>query len=286
VRDDDIDGVHRRHLRVLCQDPAVGTVTVDGQRFEYEIVGDGVPVVAVQNVQAPLRMWPTPGETNALLEAGFSLVAYRHLGTTDTIEGIAADVGRLIDHLEIGPVCLWGYSQGAMTAQELALARPDIVRSAVMMATRARLSAYDRFRYEAVEPVIAESEVGMMLALMMNYGLDALCDDDLFTQALEAQRSVGEVLDDDFRQRANHAGATYGLGRLAALRATQVPCMVVAFAQDGNIPPPLNREVADAIPECEYVEIAGAGHNGGISHRRQVRDHVLPFLRRTAGLTG
>lgn len=159
----------------------MGTVEVDGQLFEYEIVGEGFPVVAVQNVQAPLRMWPTPGETAALNEAGFSLVAYRHLGTTDTIVGIAADVGRLLDHLGLGSVCLWGYSQGAMTAQELALARPDIVSSAVMMATRARLSAYDRFRYAAIEPVIDRSDVGIMLSLFMSYGLDALCDDDVFT---------------------------------------------------------------------------------------------------------
>ena len=54
--------------------------------------------------------------------------------------------------------------------------------------------------------------------------------------------------------------------------------MVVAFAQDGNIPPVLNREVAEAIPGCAYVEIAGAGHAGGMTHRHEVRGHVLPFL--------
>ncbi len=260
------------------------TIVVGGHAFEYEILGEGVPVIAVQNVQAPLRMWPTPGETSALHEAGFALVAYRHLGATDTIVGIAADIGRLIDQLGIGPVCLWGYSQGAMTAQELALARPDIVRSAVMMATRGRLSAYDRFRYGSIEPFMDGSDLGTMLAMLMNYGLDALCDDDVFAHALASQRSIGDVLDDDFRKRANNAGSTYGDGRIDALRAMQVPCMVVAFAQDGNIPPALNREVADAIPNCEYVEITGAGHRGGFSHRREIRDHVLPFFRRTAGL--
>lgn len=259
------------------------TVVVSGQRFEYELIGDGVPVVAVQNVQAPLGMWPTPGETSALHEAGFALLAYRHLGNSDTIVEIAQDVGRLIDHLGIGPVCLWGYSQGAMTAQELAFARPDIVASAVMMATRARLTAYDRFRYEYVEPTMDDSDAGILLSMMMNFGLDALCDDEVFDKALASQRSVGDVLDDTLRRRANHAGSTYGIDRLDALRATQVPCMVVAFAQDGNIPPLLNREVAGVIPDCEYVEIPGAGHRGGFSHRREVREHVVPFFRRTSG---
>ncbi len=39
-------------------------------------------------------------------------------------------------------------------------------------------------------------------------------------------------------------------------------------------------EVADAIPGCRYVEIQGAGHSGGITHRHEVREHVLPFLER------
>lgn len=260
------------------------TVELDGQSFEYEIAGDGIPIVAVQNVQAPPRMWPTPGETSALVDAGFALIAYRHLGETDTIVGIAADVGRLIDHLDVGRVCLWGYSQGAMTAQELALARPDIVRSAVMMATRGRLTAYDRFRYESIEPFMDASDLGVMLTMLMNHGIDALCDDELFDKALASQRAMGGVADDDLRRRADRAGSTYGVGsgRLDALRSTQVPCMVIAFAQDGNIPPILNREVADAIPSCEYVEIAAAGHRGGVSHRREIREHVLPFFRRYA----
>lgn len=263
----------------------MATVAVDGQLFEYELIGDGIPIVALQNVQSSLRAWPTPGETSALNAAGFALLAYRHLGTSDTITDIAADVGRLIAHLDVGRVCLWGYSQGAMTAQELALGRPDLVRSAVMMATRGRLTAYDRFRYSAIEPVIDQSEVGVLLSMLMNYGLDPMCDDELFEKVLSAHRAVGAVSEDTLHNRANHAGSTYGVGRLEALRQMQVPCMVIAFAQDGNIPPVLNREVADAIPECEYVEIAGAGHLGGVSHRREVREFTLPFFRRTAGVS-
>lgn len=265
--------------------PARRQVEVDSQPFEYEIAGDGIPLVAVQNVQVPIGFWPTPGEVAALNEAGFAVVSYRHLGTTDTIVGLARDAGRFLDHLDLGPACLWGYSQGAMTAQELALERPDLVRSAVMMATRARLTAFDRFRYESVEPVMGESDAGVLLSLMMNLGLDPLCDDETFEKALAAQRNVGEVLDDRFARRANHAGLTYGDSRLEALRDVAVPCLVVAFAQDGNIPPTLNREVAGAIPGCEYVEVAGAGHRGGITHRREVREHALPFLQRTAGLS-
>src|SRR5690348_5112300 len=144
----------------------VDTLDVAGQRFEYEVIGEGRPVVAMRNVAAPAGTWPTPGEIAALNEAGLSLVSYRHLGTTDTIEGIAADVGRFLDVLELRDVALWGWSQGSMAAQELALARPDIVRCAVMMATRGRLSAYDRVRY-AVEDELA-GDAAMLWTLVQN----------------------------------------------------------------------------------------------------------------------
>lgn len=252
-------------------------ITLDGQRFEYEVIGDGAPVVAMRNVAAPAGSWPTPGETEALVDAGLSLVSYRHLGTTDTIEGIAADVGRLLDHLGCGPVALWGWSQGAMAAQELALARPDLVRGAVMMATRGRLSAYDRVRYAVEEQLTGDAAT--LWAIIQNLSPGALGDDEVFERTWSGYASATAAGGEQaaLSARAGRAGASYA-DRLAALGAVRVPCMVVAFGEDVNIPPGLNREVADAIPDCAYVEIGGAGHSGGITHRREVRRHVLPFL--------
>lgn len=258
-------------------------VELDGQLFEYEVHGEGAPVLAVRNVAAPAGSWPTHGDIDALNEAGLALVSYRHLGTTDTIEGIAADVSCFIEHLDRGPVGLWGWSQGAMTAQELALQRPDLVRCAVMIATRARLSRYDEVRY-AVEAAGMPADAETLWALIQNASPDALCDDEVFDRFWGAYG--GGSPNDEQRSlsaRANRAGAAYGRGgdRLDALRAVRVPCMVVAFSRDVNIPPVLNREVADAIPGCVYVEIDGAGHSGGVTHRHELRRHVLPFLSRS-----
>src|SRR5260370_1397623 len=75
--------------------------------------------------------------------------------------------GRFVEHLDRGPVALWGWSQGAMTAQELALARPDLVRCAVMMATRGRLSAYDRYRYRVEQEM--QGDGARLFAILQNY---------------------------------------------------------------------------------------------------------------------
>jgi pimeloyl-ACP methyl ester carboxylesterase len=265
------------HRRGRCHASAVQELDIDGQRFVYEIIGDGRPVVPVRNV-AQSAGWPTDSDIAALRDAGCSLVSYRHLGTTDTIIGIAADVGRFLDRIDIGPVALWGYSQGAMAAQELALLRPDLVACAALVTTRGRLTSYDRLRY-AVEAAAGTSDAGVLLQLMMTQAPDALADDALVDAIVAASRT--EPADEQQRliERAGRAGATYG-DRLDALREVAVPCLVVAFSHDVNIPPTLNREVADAIPACEYAEVHGAGHAGGITHRREVRDLVVPFLSR------
>jgi pimeloyl-ACP methyl ester carboxylesterase len=250
-------------------------IVVDGQRFEYEIHGAGAPVLAVRNVAAPAGMWPTPGEIAAMNDAGFAIVSYRHLGTTDTIEGIAADVGAFADHLGLERVALWGWSQGAMAAQELALARPDLVAGAVMMATRGRLSAYDRVRYQVEDALTGDAAA--LWGLIQNLSPSALCDDDVFERSIAGYGGASSPEQAALAARAARAGAAYG-DRLDALRSVAVPCMVIAFSHDVNIPPVLNREVADAIPGCRYVEIEGPGHSGGITHRREIRSHVLPVL--------
>jgi pimeloyl-ACP methyl ester carboxylesterase len=259
----------------------VEEITLGGQRFEFDVVGDGPLVVAVRNVAAPVGTWPTPGEIGALRNAGLGVLQYQHLGTTDTIEGIAADVARLIEHVDRGPVVLWGWSQGAMSAQELALARPDLVSGAVMMATRGRLTAYDRARYEVEARPDVPRDAATMHAVLQNHTADSLCDDDLFERVWSGYGSSSSG-PSELGARANRAGAAYA-DRLDALRAVTVPCMVVAFSHDVNIPPVLNREVADAIPDCRYVEIQGAGHSGGVTHRHEVRGHVLPFFRSCVG---
>ena len=41
-----------------------------------------------------------------------------------------------------------------------------------------------------------------------------------------------------------------------------VPCRVIAFSDDLIAPPHLGAEVADAIPDCDLVEIPSCGHLG------------------------
>ena len=65
---------------------------------------------------------------------------------------------------------------------------------------------------------------------------------------------------------------------LPAYRAITTPTLVIGFADDVVLPPHLGREVADALPNGRYLEIADAGHLGFIEKPQAVNAAVLDFF--------
>src|SRR2546428_6201759 len=88
-----------------------------------------------------------------MTEAGRRVVTVAHRGLEPsagppppyTVPGMADDAAALIEHLDLGPCRVAGTSLGALITQELALARPDLVRAAAMMGTFGRQDAYMRY---------------------------------------------------------------------------------------------------------------------------------------------
>jgi thioesterase CepJ len=60
----------------------------------------------------------------------------------------------------------------------------------------------------------------------------------------------------------------------------RVPCLVLAFEHDVDSPPRYARQAAEAIPGCDYREVAGAGHIGILTHADEVARHLLEFFAR------
>ena len=82
--------------------------------------------------------------------AGYRCITFdnRGIGATENedefgIEEMVADTAELIEKLDAGPARIVGVSMGSYIAQELMLARPELVSASVLMATRGR---HDRAR--------------------------------------------------------------------------------------------------------------------------------------------
>jgi len=120
-------------------DAEINRVTAeDGIEYAYRDLGQSdVPLVLLQHFRGNLDNWDL-----ALIDdlaAGRRVVTFDNRGvggttglTPDTIEAMAHDAIAFVDALGFKEVDLLGFSIGSFVAQEIALARPDLLRRVVL----------------------------------------------------------------------------------------------------------------------------------------------------------
>ncbi|MDV5143322.1 alpha/beta fold hydrolase [Streptomyces sp. SBC-4] len=260
-------------------------VTSNGIRLSYQRQGSGEPVLLIMGSGAAGHVWTTH-QTPAINAAGYETVIFdnRGIGGSDAPEGMytladmVADTKGLIEALELGPCRIVGTSMGAMIAQELAAQYPHLVRSAVLIATRARSDATRRALTEA-DLALRESGVRLpakyeaMRTVLEMLSPATLNDDSSARSWLEIFELTGGGAGGGGQAGVDRAG-----DRREVLRSIGVPCRTIAFSDDLICPPHLVAEVADAIPGCDHVEIADCGHLGNLERPRAVNDAIIEFL--------
>jgi pimeloyl-ACP methyl ester carboxylesterase len=265
--------------------PAMPYVSANGIRLSYERIGAGDPVLLIMGSGASGRVW-TMHQTRALKRVGYQSVIFDNRGIAPSdipagrysLADLVADTVGLIEALDLGPCHLVGTSMGAMIAQEIAAARPELVRSAVLIATRARSDAARRALSRA-EQALAESGVqppqGFMspTTVFQMFSPRTLNDDAAVSLWLDVFELSG-----DSTASTGQAWVDCGPDRREVLRGITAPCRVISFADDLICPPHLAAEVADAIPGCDLVEIDGAGHLGNLERPAEVNSAIIEFL--------
>ncbi|MDQ3894982.1 MAG: alpha/beta hydrolase [Actinomycetota bacterium] len=263
-------------------------IVANGIRLEYDVIGEGDPLLLVAGRGMP-RSWWTEEHVRPYLDAGYRVILFDNRGMPPsdcpeepfTIADLVSDTAALIDGLDLGRSVVVGYSMGSCIAQELAVVRPDLVRAVALVATLARHPGWlDAFHRGALElfatavSVPAEFWVAMLIGQV--YTPDELANDDAVLPTLEAL-VAGPQWEDPGRRGQWAAYAAYE-GRVSELSRVEAPSLVIAFERDLIMPPVRAREVADAIPNCRYVEVARVGHWGLLLQPRDVHATVLRFL--------
>jgi pimeloyl-ACP methyl ester carboxylesterase len=252
----------------------------------YDDRGRGDPVLFIAGRGGAGRTWHLH-QVPEFQRAGYRCITFdnRGIGATENAEGfttdtMVADTAALIEKLDLVPAHIIAVSMGAYIAQELMVARPELVRSAVLMATRGR---HDRTRdfFRTAERELADSGIELpaiydaKLRLLESFGPATLNDDaavrdwiDMFTmwpnKATPGMRAQLDVSPHD--------------NRLPAYRSITAPVLVIGFGDDIVLPPHLGREVADAIPNGRYLQIRDAGHLGFIEKPQVVNAAALKFF--------
>jgi pimeloyl-ACP methyl ester carboxylesterase len=280
----------RTGIRRGCQRPAGEAVQVVAQLAgigRYQRHGHGPAVIILSNPQADPGWWAPPF-ISALVAARYEVISFIHTGPSYAPADVVADVARFIEHLRTAPVRLLGWSQGAAIAQEVALARPDLIAAAVLIAGYGRQNSIGRLLADAWSALDAAGDeldpVRLLMLLLTGYP-PRLLGEDAFTDAVIGgvrQWPARRATSPEARQRSAAFIAAYQ-ERLPALAGIAVPCLVMGFGQDADTFVTRARQVATAIPGSRYVELADAGHLAPVTDPRTVIEPILAFFAEVDG---
>ncbi|AGM04080.1 alpha/beta hydrolase [Amycolatopsis keratiniphila] len=261
--------------------------TENGIRLSYHDQGNGPAVLLLTGTGAPSSVWDLH-QVPVLRAAGFRVITMDNRGIppsdegTDgfTIDDLVADVAALIDYLDAVPCRVIGTSMGSYVAQELALARPELLDSVLLMAACGKSSLVQRELAEGEAKLIEqgiELPPAFLAAVraMHNLGPATLADDDLAGDWLDLFAAAGSWGPGVREQLLLSALPD----RLEAYRSIKVPCHVVSFEHDLVAPPSAGRELADAIPGATHRTIPGCGHFGYLENPEAVNRELIRFLR-------
>lgn len=261
-------------------------VSTNGIQLAYERTGRGERVLLIMGQAAGGNAW-TLFQVPALTKAGYEVITFDNRGVPPSdvppgdysLRDLVADTAGLIEALELGPCRLVGTSMGAYIATELAIRRPDLVTSCVLMAARARADAVRQALW-AGERALARSGT----QLPPGYGAAISVFQMLSPATLNDDTAISMWLDIYEMAAARRAAASGQSAidlvsdRRDVLATVPVPCRVIAFSDDLMCPPHLCAEVADAIPDCDYVEIASCGHLGYLERPDEVNSAIIEFF--------
>ena len=196
------------------------------------------------------------------------------------IEAIVGDVIAWIDAEVGGPIDLLGHSMGGRIAMQLALSRPDLLRSLILMDTTA---------WDFMDPGDAMTE--MMAGFMESLTADSTLPEFETPESalIEANTSAEFRAMKDERGDAFDMMAMKGLGLQLfsnmqddvgdRLGEITVPVTVIAGENDGRLAEHAP-DLADAVVDGELVIIAGAHHSPQLTHPDHWRAAVEGHLAR------
>lgn len=265
------------------------TITLpDGQPLAWEEAGEGTPLLLVMGTGADHSFWAAQVGP---LSRRHRVLTYDSRGTgrsgdfaspSDcTPASLARDAAALLEAAVAGPAHVAGLSLGSCVAQELALARPDLVLSLGLHGTWGRSDPWFLRMVETMERCVHEGGPAAFIRCATTWILSpdfhAEAPDVVeamergYASAVPAPRASGILA---------HCHADRVHDTLARLGSLRVPTLVTGGARDIQVPLRYGRDVAAAIPGAKLHEFTGprASHCACLELADEFNAVTLAFL--------
>lgn len=268
---------------------------LNGIDINYEVHGDGTPLVLTHGYSASLEMWR---EQVPAFSATYRLVIYDSRGHGKTTApadmeqyGLArdyvADKLALMDHLGIEQAYVGGLSMGGMIAQEFAIQHPDRVKALLLFDTGPGMGAMAQ---DAERMAQFTKMREMMQTIARTKGMSAIIDAMRNSpMAMSAAAARGSVLPDSVRRHVDNMKQMSVDGYLGGSKAMQdwagsldrldqiaVPTLVLVGEQDNLLT--ASRTIHGKIAGSRFVLLRNSGHGTNMWRPDAFTAETLDFL--------
>jgi pimeloyl-ACP methyl ester carboxylesterase len=252
---------------------------VNGQHLYYEDSGGDGPVVAFSHGLFMDESMFDPQV--AALRDRYRCIAWDERGHGRTGDATAPftywdsadDVVALLGSLGVERAVLAGMSQGGFLSLRAALRHPELVRALILIDTQAGVEDPERLPgYEAMvqQWLSAGPDQGMLdviAGLILGEGYPGTPDWQAKWRTLSNDNLVQVFTTLASREDIHD--------RLAEI---DVPAMVIHGEADASISLEIGRNLADGLPNAEFVIVPGAGHAANLTHPDAVNPQIERFL--------
>ena len=257
-------------------------------QLNYSEFGDGSPVVGIMGFSLDKTFW-SPQVPAVSTTHRFITFDNRGIGRStgpmiSTVDEMANDTLRLMDHLEIDRTVIFGVSMGGTIAQRLTLDHPERVEALILAVTWPRPIEYMRRQHAVTRRVLELAPEVLLEASMMKM---------LTPHFFEVGR---ETVDQIIKSFARDGGpdrraievltaqldAMDKFDALTELPNVTCPTLVLGGKMDMMAPGFASEEIAAAIPGAE-LRMFETGHGCMIEEMADFNAAVSGFLARVSG---
>jgi 3-oxoadipate enol-lactonase len=264
------------------------TARVNGVELDYRIEGSGPPLIWVGGTGMSGDAWHRYQVPH--FADRYTCVTYdlRGSGRSECPDApysariLADDLHALMDEIGIERAPIIGFSLGAATIQEFALAYPDRITAAVLMSTWSSTSLEHHIQrhYESRIFALQAGPIEVFRKFAFWMWAPSMVDEE-FDRIQELEEFFGSIAGArDVSGYIGHFQSDLDHETLDRLPGIACPTLVVSGEEDLVTRPVYNQRVADAIPGAERVLIPRGGHLAFLEHPDPMNEAIDTFLRR------
>ena len=234
---------------------------INGQRINYEVTGEGIPVMLITGFGSDLSYWnvlvPMLSDRYKVVTMDNRGVGRTEYGGKFTVDDLTDDVIGLMDHLSIYKAHVVGWSMGGCMCQELSLRHPERVISLTLISAYMRRPSRSSYAMNTMIRAVREgADIGTLSRV-----LQVMC----FPESVFRKREEkGTFPDPPFAATiegiADQMESVDAYDSRERISGIRVPTLCIYGLSDIMVPPETGETITSLIEGCRSFRIPGAGH--------------------------